>query len=141
MRVCSSALPRLSLNVTSPPTSASLSFTIARQNRPANSNFRIHAPKFPKPQTEGFFVILGDKKRDEIFALKRVGWPTGVTGPVNTNVKLDLPPELGANKATLWCVSDGYVGVEIEVEVELRGTVTAVKVEEAWAEKPTGLEI
>lgn len=38
------------------------------------NGIRIFAPRYPKPQTEGFFVILAYAGTDEIIALKRVGW-------------------------------------------------------------------
>ncbi|KAA8909084.1 Sec63 Brl domain-containing protein [Sphaerosporella brunnea] len=127
-RVCTSSIPHLALQVTS--TNANIALTVSRKNSHPNSNFRIHAPKFPKPQTEGFFVILGDKDRDEIFALKRVSWPAEARGRPSVTVKMELPPGLQDERAMLWCVSDGYVGVEAECEVRL-----VQSAEEAWAEK------
>ncbi|KZF21219.1 Sec63-domain-containing protein [Xylona heveae TC161] len=37
--------------------------------------YRIWAPRFPKPQTEGFFIIVADSANDDILALKRANWP------------------------------------------------------------------
>jgi antiviral helicase SLH1 len=127
--VCTTSIPKLDLKITS-TSDTTLNLTIARQNPPPNRDFRIHAPKFPKPQTEGYFVILGDEEQDEIFALKRVGWPAGGRS-TSANVKLDLPPGLEVEKASVWCISDGYMGVETVANVRLGG----MEVEEAWAEK------
>lgn len=70
-------LPTLRVNVTD-ITALGLTVSLARLNPPlqsqSQSEIRIYAPKFPKPQTEGFFVILAYHGTDEILALKRVGW-------------------------------------------------------------------
>ena len=82
-------LPHLGMSVPDSSTSAlQIVVSLTRQNDgrfmgngpPSSSSslssvFRVWAPRFPKPQTEGFFVIVADEKRDEVIALKRVGWP------------------------------------------------------------------
>ena len=80
-------LPDLGISVPDSSTSAlQVVVLLTRQNggwfmdhRPPpstpSSAFRVWAPRFPKPQTEGFFVIVADESKDEILALKRVGWP------------------------------------------------------------------
>ena len=53
-----------------------LTINILRLNPSTNPEFKIYAPRFPKPQSEGFFVIISDKAYpDEIIALKRTTWP------------------------------------------------------------------
>ncbi|OJD39756.1 activating signal cointegrator 1 complex subunit 3 [Diplodia corticola] len=51
-----------------------LTVTLSRRNSPANREHRMYAPRFPKPQTEGFFVVVCERGSDEVVALKRVGW-------------------------------------------------------------------
>ena len=54
----------------------SFSLNITRLNpaRMQNGGVRIFAPRYPKPQTEGFFLVLSYTSTDEIIALKRVNW-------------------------------------------------------------------
>jgi antiviral helicase SLH1 len=78
-KIVSSALPRLSIAV-SDISAKSITISLARQNTPLTSDFKIHAPRFPKPQTEGYFLIVtastGDASHGngELLALKRVSW-------------------------------------------------------------------
>ena len=72
--LAASILPYLTHSISS-TTALSLSLTLMRQNPSvSNPKFQTWAPKFPKPQTEGWFAIVADEERDEILALKRVGW-------------------------------------------------------------------
>lgn len=146
-------------------TPAKVLVTITRKNGCPNPSsrdrFRLHAPRFPKLQTEGMFVILGSRQRDEIYALKRVSWPasaaTAATGrrydsgtestEISVDASLDLPPLLAKRlldrgydddddgdgtdtdddngdedlcaEAAVWCISDGYVGVEVSSPVRV----------------------
>jgi antiviral helicase SLH1 len=95
---------------------------------------RIYAPKFPKSQTEGWFVIIADVARDEVIAVKRVGWGSGPGRAVNVGsrpnaravIKLPSIEEVvsGPNgsagnrerKVDILVVSDGYLGLEYKVE-------------------------
>lgn len=74
-----SLLPQLSLSVTkAAPTGITVSLT--RRKHHPDPEFKIFAPKFPKPQTEGYFLIVSTAKTDgsdgELLALKRVSWPS-----------------------------------------------------------------
>src|SRR4051794_27632945 len=40
----------------------------------------MYAPRFPKPQSEGWFVVLCKKGADEVVGIKRVGWSAGGNG-------------------------------------------------------------
>lgn len=84
------------------------------------------------------FAILGSKEKDEIYALKRVGWKETVwkggvrgKGP-SVKVGLELPEGLDGTDATMWVVSDGYVGLERSMGVRLQNTQTVPGV---WVEK------
>lgn len=74
-------LPDVELKVLS-SSSTQLTVQVTRRNNPPNRDWKVHAPRFQKPQQEGWFIILGDKKRDEVLALKRVSWPSGQRGAV-----------------------------------------------------------
>jgi len=72
-----SFLPNVSVSL-SEATGQSLTVDLKRLNPLVDRDARIFAPKFPKPQTEGWFVVVADVERDEVIAVKRVGWSAGV---------------------------------------------------------------
>ncbi|KAL8694639.1 MAG: hypothetical protein Q9218_000734 [Villophora microphyllina] len=117
-------LPDLKVNVTD--TSAlGLTVAITRQNPPAagQKDYHIYAPRFPKPQTEGFFVLMADPVKDEIIALKRVNWPAfeqqGRRAPQTTakaKAMFKLVPEARERKVEVLVVSDAYVGMVWKIQ-------------------------
>jgi antiviral helicase SLH1 len=73
-----SQLPQLSVSVSS-VSEKGMTVSLARLNAPTNPECRIYAPRFPKPQTEGFFLIVCSATPNggdgELLGLKRVSWP------------------------------------------------------------------
>ncbi|KAJ4300389.1 putative steryl acetyl hydrolase mug81 [Collariella sp. IMI 366227] len=49
----------------------SLTISLRRLNPVTEREARIYAPRFPKPQTEGWFVIVADLAKDEVLGVKR----------------------------------------------------------------------
>ncbi|KAL8302253.1 hypothetical protein RB597_002553 [Gaeumannomyces tritici] len=137
-----SVLPNVGVSVEDVK-AGSLTVALKRLNAVVEREGRIFAPKYPKPQTEGWFVVVGDLAADEIVAVKRVGWfsqssSTGGKGrkerggvgsggiePVSKPmaravIKLPDPDpdsEAGRNgrKLDVLVVSDAYVGMEYRV--------------------------
>ena len=82
-------------------------------------------------------MLLGDSRKDELYALKRVGWPTrGGAGGGKPSVKFSLGlPEGGVLEgldATLLVMSDGYLGLVQRTGVHLQTTQV---VPGTWIEK------
>ncbi|KAH0615094.1 uncharacterized protein H6S33_000730 [Morchella sextelata] len=135
------ALPQLEVKVTR-ATAEIVEASITRKNPSTNRDFRIQAPKFPKPQTEGYFILLCDVQKDEIYALKRVGFSTkggagGGGGADNRRptqrFTLNLPPPgLEGVDVSLIAISDGYIGLESRLGVRLQ---TTQAVPGTWVEK------
>ena len=131
-------LPQLQINILN--TSAlSLTVSIARLNTALQPDYRIYAPKYPKPQSEGFFLIVADAAKDEVLALKRVNWPSmGEKGSGGRNKPtarsmIKLSPETVERKVDVLVVSDAYVGMDWRIEgVEVPGVPV---VEEAVGKK------
>ena len=115
-----------------------LTVVLRRTNPITEREGRMYAPKFPKPQTEGWFVVVGDLARDEIIAVKRVGWGSGNKGKggggkaggpeigsrPSARAVIRLPDENqvagisrvgGLRKLDVLVLSDGYVGMEYQV--------------------------
>lgn len=124
-----SMLPNVSVSVDD-ITTLSLTVNIKRLNPLVDREARIWAPKFHKPQTEGWFVIVADSANDEVIAVKRVGWAglstSGISGAkkalgqgsrptARTVLKLPEPKAREARKLDIIVVSDGYVGMEHRV--------------------------
>ncbi|KAI1335443.1 Sec63 Brl domain-containing protein [Xylariaceae sp. FL0016] len=103
-------------------TAQSLTISLKRLNPIVERDGRVYAPRYPKPQTEGWFVVVCDVARDEIIAVKRVGWSHGPNSSVRagdkptakTNIKL---PEADGKerKVDVLVLSDAYIGMRHEV--------------------------
>ncbi|KKY17469.1 putative dead deah box [Phaeomoniella chlamydospora] len=139
-------LPKLGFSDLQPSTnssSASLTFILSRLNRPSTSNPEIHiyAPRYPKPQTEGFFVLAttittttsSSSANEELLALKRVNWPSKPTSShpshsssqssISTKITLNIPPPPSPPATTtnttditlrikVQLISDSYPGMQ-----------------------------
>ncbi len=115
-------------------TAVSLTVVLNRQNQLADRDGKMYAPRFPKSQTEGWFVLLCREDTDEIVAIKRVGWHAGDSGDrkgrgrgvgsggrVSTRAVMKLPGEENGQyrdgrKVDVWVVSDGYLGVVYKIK-------------------------
>ncbi|KAK9435084.1 activating signal cointegrator 1 complex subunit 3 [Metarhizium brunneum] len=118
-----SFLPNVSVS-TSDVTALSVTVNIKRINALVDRGARIYAPKFPKPQTEGWFVLVGDITRDEVIAVKRATWAVpgakslGQSSTPSVKTVIKLPEAVGgqARKVDILVVSDGYVGLEYKIK-------------------------
>ena len=108
---------------------------ILSRNNPLVHDGKMYAPRFPKSQTEGWFVILCKEDTDDILGIKRVGWGAGSTAREKRGTG-DQPPgnkqsvkafikipnddvfEGGQEerKLDVWVASDGYVGMIYKVK-------------------------
>ena len=146
-------LPNVKATVTD-TTALGLTTTLTRLNVHPSPEYRIYAPRYPKPQSEGFFVVVADRARDEVLALKRVNWPSTSTADSTSSASTSsgsggkaasagkgkgkgkegklattttttaravfkLKPETRERKLTVCVVSDAYVGLQWEVEVDV----------------------
>jgi len=102
----------------------SLTISLSRLNHITNPHGNMYSPRFPKPQNEAWFVILCDETKDEIMAIKRVGWSAGSKGEKyfqgNARTVMKLPGAEGGGykdgrKVDVLVVSDGYVGMVYKV--------------------------
>lgn len=131
------ALP--DINLTAAGDTNNLQVTMKRGNRVNDGEARIYAPKFPKPQTEGYFVLAlplgssstpaGKRQVSDILALKRANWSTTKQGNQSratgtANVKLRIPvaessiagTEGQEVKVDVLVMSDSYPGMEWHLE-------------------------
>lgn len=120
-------LPNLAVSITD-VSAHGLTVGLARLNAATQPDYHVWAPKFPKSQSEGFFVVVADAATDEVLALKRVGWQSGAKGqhrdrskPTSRSV-FRLPPSQIGRKVDVLVLSDAYLGMEWTIgSVEVPG--------------------
>ena len=119
-----SMLPQLNVTVSN-VNSLGMTVLVSRLNPTQDAEHRMFAPRFPKPQTEGFFVIVTNPKTYEIVAMKRISWPSkddsrggagqrGKKPTIRANIK--LPPAEEERMLAVKIVSDGYIAMEWNVD-------------------------
>ena len=86
---------------------------------PYRDGFAVYSPRFPKTQTEGYFIILGDPRMNELLDLRRVS-PVGrrSSDEMSVSFKFVTPAEPGVYHYVLNVMSDGYIGLDQEVDLE-----------------------
>ena len=113
-------LPNLNVNIMD-VNALVLTVIVARLNTATQPDYRIYAPKFPKPQSEGFFLLVADPAKDEVLALKRISWPPmekmrdGGNRPTSRFI-LKLKPEGVERKVDVLVASDAYVKMVWKIE-------------------------
>jgi antiviral helicase SLH1 len=93
---------------------------VTRLNPSVDRDNHIFAPRYPKPQTEGFFLLVTMGGSNEIVALKRIGWPQankskGGSGKLGIRSTIKVPEHDGM-EVTVKIISDSYIGMEWVVE-------------------------
>ncbi|KAF2731847.1 Sec63-domain-containing protein [Polyplosphaeria fusca] len=80
---------------------------------------RTFTPRYPKPQTEGYFVAITYAGTDELLALKRVGWmdagKSARGSRLQAKAKISLPPEAQGKKLDVIVYSDAYIGMQWKI--------------------------
>lgn len=111
-----------------------MSVNLTRLNHSHKSDVQIFAPRYPKPQIEGYFVLISDATNGEILALKRVSWQTpdkskvSTTSKLTTKATIKLPQSPDERKVQVAIVSDGYIGMTWRLEnVEVPAPPKAVE--------------
>ena len=113
-------LPNLNVNVMD-VNALGLTVGVARLNPATQPDYRIYAPKFAKPQSEGFFLVVADPAKDEVLALKRINWPPvgksrdGGKKPSSRSI-LKLKSENAERKVDVLVASDAYVQMTWKIE-------------------------
>ncbi|KAI5357013.1 putative helicase, AAA+ ATPase domain, Sec63 domain, Helicase superfamily 1/2, ATP-binding protein [Septoria linicola] len=116
-----SQLPQLRIAVNE-VNALGLSVNLSRTNAVTDKSHRIYAPRYPKPQTEGYFLIVHDASNGEIYAMKRVSWPSpdknrgGNVSKPSTKSSVKLPEADVERKVRVVVVSDSYIGMEWVLE-------------------------
>lgn len=71
----------------------------------------VHAPRYPKAKEEGWWLVVGDSKSNQLLGVKKVSLKR------EFKVKLDTiaaPSEVGKRSLTLYFMCDSYIGCDQE---------------------------
>ncbi|KAJ7515579.1 hypothetical protein O6H91_22G019200 [Diphasiastrum complanatum] len=92
--------------------SVTLQVTLEREFEGKQELGPVDAPRFPKPKEEGWWLVVGDPKSNQLLAIKRVSLQR------KAKVKLDFtaPSEVGKRTYTLYFMCDAYLGCDQEYE-------------------------
>ena len=108
---------------------------MTRKNRLYDREGRIYAPRFPKPQNEGYFVLITPNNGSEVLALKRAKWPNlqqrGGRGALTGTVRMKLEDAEHERRVDILLLSDSYPGMEWKIlgVVVPRNEIETVQVE------------
>eukprot|EP00824_Muranothrix_gubernata_P021332 TRINITY_DN4548_c0_g1_i1.p1 TRINITY_DN4548_c0_g1~~TRINITY_DN4548_c0_g1_i1.p1 ORF type:complete len:252 (-),score=35.21 TRINITY_DN4548_c0_g1_i1:374-1072(-) len=81
-------------------------------------NKRAYTPRHPKPKEEGWWLVLGDCSANELLALKRVSFRASTT----VHMTLTAPERQGMHTITLFLLSDCYVGLDQQYDMDVMVT-------------------
>jgi pre-mRNA-splicing helicase BRR2 len=83
----------------------------------------VIAPHFPKPKAEGWWLVVGDKAANRIYAIKKT------TLAAAARVKLDFPAPAapGKHKLTLFFMADSYIGADQEYDFDVNVAAAATE--------------
>eukprot|EP01047_Picozoa_sp_COSAG01_P036816 COSAG01_NODE_2892_length_6906_cov_7.041134_2_plen_487_part_00 len=85
-----------------------------------NRSTQVIAPRFPKPKSEGHWLVLGCAKQGELLALKRIT-VRNVTETTLTFYADDIDPGDGPlTVLTLYLISDSYLGLDQQYDIPIR---------------------
>ena len=76
----------------------------------------VHAPRYPKPKTEGWWVVVGDPADNSLKAIKRIT----LARKARLKLEFDAPEEEGEYNYMLYLMCDSYIGCDQEFELELK---------------------
>ncbi|KAL9093826.1 MAG: hypothetical protein Q9159_000128 [Coniocarpon cinnabarinum] len=143
------SLPNLSVTAPSNNVTADkLTLDIRRVNPPQDKEDRMYAPRYPKPQSEGFFVIVTNRVTKALIAIKRLSWSQASRNKDSAKAQssargaerrvkpvIRLPWHNEPIVLDVRVCSDGYIGMEwvvqgVEVEACKVEDVATISVEE-----------
>lgn len=80
----------------------------------------VHAPLFPKPKTESYWLAVADAETNALHAIKRLA--VGARARAKLEFAAPEPPADGrARSLKLYLMCDSYVGCDQEYDIEVWG--------------------
>jgi len=84
-------------------------------NRGYGERSFVYAPKFPKPQQEGWFVVAVDSVGEQLLNLQRL--TLSGRGAGEGNVELDIPAGYVGSSLKIVVISDGWRDIKVEKSI------------------------
>lgn len=72
----------------------------------------VHAPRYPKPREEGWWLVIGDSSADRLLAIKRVA----LQKRARLKLEFTAAAEAGMKNYMVYLMSDSYLGCDQEYE-------------------------
>lgn len=72
--------------------------------------------RFPKPKDEGWFLTMGSQETGELIGMKRVNYKSNRS---SHHLIFNAPSQLGRVIYTIYLISDGYIGLDQQFNVQL----------------------
>ena len=85
----------------------------------------VHAPLYPRPKSEGWWLVVGESSSNSILAVKRVT----LAQRADVQLTFPAPAEAGSHAVSLLLICDSYAGCDQEYGFELNvgdGATTAM---------------
>ena len=127
-------LPNLAVNMLAVN---ALGFTVnvTRRNQPISPDCGIFAPRYPKFQSEGFFLVAGNAVSDQVYAVKRVNWPSfepqgstlKIRKRLTAKAALRLEPCTEEREVNVFIISDAYIGMEWQHNITIPAVPAVVE--------------
>jgi pre-mRNA-splicing helicase BRR2 len=102
----------------SPESEVTLTVTVEREMDEEDEEYAdapVHAPQFPFPKMQGWWLVLGNVGSDSVAAIKRVA----IKETAQVVLKFDAPESAGKHAYKLYLMSDAFVGCDQEVDVAI----------------------
>jgi len=97
---------------------------------------RVSAPRYPQLKTEGWWLIIGNPKVNELISVKRVAMKRK---KMTVNLDFAAPNTTGEHKLMLYFMSDSYLGCDQEYEIPLKlGEAASKEESESESESESG---
>lgn len=78
---------------------------------------KVVAPRYPQMKTEGWWLVVGNTKTNELISIKRVAMKRK---KMSVNLDFVAPSQPGDHTLMLYFMSDSYMGCDQEYEVTLK---------------------
>ncbi|XP_065206562.1 activating signal cointegrator 1 complex subunit 3 [Planococcus citri] len=80
-------------------------------------DIRVHAPRFPKPKDESWFLTLGCIRTKDLLSMKRFTF--GRRTEVFHNLIYKVPDKTGRERLSIYLMSDSYLGLDQQYNITL----------------------
>jgi pre-mRNA-splicing helicase BRR2 len=97
------------------PSGDSVVVSVKLEREDADEAGPVHAPFFPKPKMENWWLVVGETKTNSLLAIKRVAFGASTAA----SLEFSAPSEVGKHNLTLYFISDSWMGCDQEYDLTL----------------------